>query len=87
MEIILVVAAVLFAAGAVAAIYRIVRGPTLLDRVVASDVLVVTVICAIGAEMAVNRHIDLLPIMLVLALFGIVSSVSVARFMSKQDDT
>jgi multicomponent Na+:H+ antiporter subunit F len=87
MEIILIVAGVLFAAAAVAAIYRIVRGPTLLDRVVASDVLVVTVICAIGADMAVTGHTDNLPVMLLMALFGIVASVSVARFMSKQDDT
>ncbi|GAB3616320.1 hypothetical protein GCM10027416_08770 [Okibacterium endophyticum] len=86
MLVILFIAGVLFTVAAAAATYRIVRGPSLLDRVVASDVLVVTVMCVVGAEMAINRHTDTLPIMLVLALFAIVSSVAAARFMSKQDD-
>ncbi|MCS5729929.1 monovalent cation/H+ antiporter complex subunit F [Herbiconiux moechotypicola] len=75
------------AAGAVGAIWRIVKGPSALDRIIASDVLIATAIIAIGAEMAVNRHTDTLPVMLGLALFGILGSVSVARFMSSRDDT
>ena len=59
------------------------RRLTLLDT---ATVLVATVMCAIGAEMAVNRHTDGLPVLLALAMFAIVGSVSVARFMSKQDD-
>ncbi|QJU56158.1 sodium:proton antiporter [Herbiconiux sp. SALV-R1] len=75
------------AAGAVGALYRIIKGPSALDRIIASDVLVATAIIAIGAEMAINRHTDNLPVMLGLALFGIVGSVSVARFISSRDDT
>lgn len=74
----------MFAASALCAVYRILVGPTLLDRVVASDVLVATAMCALGAEMAINRHTDTLPVMLVLAMFAIVGSVSAARFMSNQ---
>jgi multicomponent Na+:H+ antiporter subunit F len=87
MQIALIVAGVMFGIGALAAVYRIVTGPSLLDRVIASDVLVVTIMCVLGAEMAVNHHIDTLPVMLVLGMFGIVGSVSVARFMAKQDST
>ncbi|RWZ49893.1 sodium:proton antiporter [Labedella phragmitis] len=87
MQIALIAAGVMFGIGALAAVYRIVTGPSLLDRVIASDVLVVTIMCVLGAEMAVNHHTDSLPVMLVLGMFGIVGSVSVARFMSKQDST
>jgi multicomponent Na+:H+ antiporter subunit F len=87
MQIALIAAGVMFGIGALAAVYRIVTGPSLLDRVIASDVLVVTIMCVLGAEMAVNHHTDTLPVMLVLGMFGIVGSVSVARFMAKQDST
>lgn len=87
MQIALILAGVMFGVGALASVYRIVTGPSLLDRVIASDVLVVTIMCVLGAEMAVNRHINTLPVMLVLGMFGIIGSVSVARFMSKQDAT
>lgn len=86
MLVVVIIASALFGAAALAAVYRIIRGPSLLDRVIASDVLVATVMCAIGAEMAINRHTDGLPVLLALAMFAIVGSVSVARFMSKQDD-
>lgn len=87
MIIVIAIAGLLMAGGAVGAIIRIIRGPSALDRIIASDVLVATAIIAIGAEMAVNRHTDNLPVMLGLALFGIVGSVSVARFISSRDDT
>ena len=87
MIVVIVIAGTLFAAGAVGALYRIIRGPSALDRIIASDVLVATAMCAIGAEMAINGHTDTLPVLLGLALFGIVGSVSVARFISSRDDT
>ena len=85
MQVVAVIAGVLFGAGALCALYRIVRGPTVLDRVIASDVLVATVICAMGAEMAFNRHTDTLPVLLVLALFAVLGSLSVARFLPVRD--
>ena len=85
MPIVAVIAGVLFGAGALCALYRIVRGPTVLDRVIASDVLVATVICAMGAEMAFNRHTDTLPVLLVLALFAVLGSLSIARFLPVRD--
>jgi multicomponent Na+:H+ antiporter subunit F len=87
MIIVIAIAGLLMAVGAIGAIWRIIKGPSALDRIIASDVLVATVMCALGAEMAVNRHTDTLPVMLGLALFGIVGSVSVARFISSRDDT
>ncbi|MFD4421323.1 monovalent cation/H+ antiporter complex subunit F [Agromyces sp. NPDC058484] len=80
-----IVAGIMFGIGAIAAVTRIIRGPTILDRALATDVLLAIAICALGAEMAINRHTDTLVVMLVLAMFAIVGSISIARFMSKQD--
>ncbi|WP_437584319.1 monovalent cation/H+ antiporter complex subunit F [Paramicrobacterium sp. CJ85] len=87
LNIVIGIAVVLFAVGALAALYRLITGPTLLDRVVASDVLLVTVMCGLGAEMAINHHATSMPLLLVLAAFAFIGSVSVAKFMGKKDDT
>ena len=87
MQIALIIAGVLFSIGGIASLYRIIRGPSLLDRVVASDVFIVTIMCVIGTDMALNNHTETLPVMLVLAAFAFVGSVSFARFMAQQDET
>ena len=75
----------LFTAGAFLALYRIVRGPTILDRMIASDVLLTTLILVVGAEMVVNGHTRNVPLMVVLAAIAIFATVAVARYVSKQD--
>ncbi|MEV0729086.1 MULTISPECIES: monovalent cation/H+ antiporter complex subunit F [Polymorphospora] len=75
----------LLSTAAVLAIVRIVRGPTLLDRVVATDVLLAVLVGAIGAEAAFNRHATTLPILVVLSILGFVGSVSVVRFAARDD--
>jgi multicomponent Na+:H+ antiporter subunit F len=65
---------------------RVSLGPTMLDRVVALDVLVAVVICGLALEAAVQRHTTTLPILVVLSLLGFVGSVSVARFSPGSDD-
>ena len=87
LDIVAVIASVMFALAALLAVYRIVVGPSVLDRVIASDVLVATVICALAAEMALNRHTDTLPVLLVLALFAVLGSLSAARFLPARDNT
>ncbi|MGC5050740.1 monovalent cation/H+ antiporter complex subunit F [Micromonospora sp. DT48] len=65
---------------ALLALVRLYRGPSLLDRVVAADMLLATMVSAVGAEAAVNRHVTTLPVLVVLSLLGFVGSVSLARF-------
>ena len=86
MTVVLVLCVVMLAAAAVALVVRIALGPTMLDRVVALDVLVAVTICGLGLEAAVNRHTTTLPILVVLSLVGFVGSVSVARFTKGHDD-
>ncbi len=65
---------------------RITRGPTMLDRAVALDVLLAVVICGLAVEAAVRRHTTTLPILVVVSLVGFVSSVTIARFTRGSDD-
>lgn len=78
-------AGLLFSAACVTMV-RLRRGPTLLDRVLALDVLISIAVCALGLEAAVNRHATTLPIMIALSLVGFVGSVSVARFLGRDRD-
>lgn len=75
----------LFAAGALLSVYRILRGPSILDRMIASDVLLTTLMLVVGAEMVYNGHTRTIPMMLVLASTAIFATVAVARYVSKQD--
>ena len=75
-----VIVSVLLFAAASLVLLRIVRGPTTLDRIVAIDVLLAVVVCAIAAEAAYTRDATALPILVVLSILGFIGSVSVARF-------
>lgn len=84
-DIIYIVAGVLFSAGAFGALYRMLRGPTILDRVIASDVLLTTLILVVGAEMVYNAHTRTVPMMLVMAATAVFGTITVARYVSKHD--
>lgn len=85
MTIITVITIVLFAAGALIALYRMVIGPSILDRVIASDVLMTTTILVLGAEMVYSHHTRTIPIMVVIAATAVFGTIAVARYVSKQD--
>ncbi|WP_029146515.1 monovalent cation/H+ antiporter complex subunit F [Microbacterium luticocti] len=74
-----------FAAAALVALWRVVRGPSILDRVVAADVLLTEVLCVLGADMVINRHTQNLPVMLIIAAVGVFASIAIARFVARKD--
>lgn len=74
----------LLTAAAAMALYRIARGPSILDRMIASDMLLTPIICAMGAEMAYNGHTRNLTAMLVLAAAAFLGAVVVARYVSRR---
>jgi multicomponent Na+:H+ antiporter subunit F len=86
MSAVLAVCVALLGVAALLLVIRISRGPTMLDRVVALDVMVAVVICGLALEAAANRHSTTLPILGVLSLLGFVGSVSIARFTRGSDD-
>ena len=87
MNILLLVVMIVFGVAAILTIVRIVRGPSILDRAVASDVLLTEVMCVLGAEMAINGHTRTIPVMLIIAAVGVFGSISVARFVARRDNT
>jgi len=76
---------IVFTAAAVFGVVQVVRGPSILDRVIGSDVLLTTLILVFGAEMVINGHTQTIPIMVVLAATAGFSTVAVARYVSRQD--
>jgi multicomponent Na+:H+ antiporter subunit F len=85
MTILYVIVGVIFAIVAVLATARVVMGPTILDRVIASDVLLTTLILVLGVEMVINGHTRSIALMVVLAATSTFSTVAVARYVSNQD--
>lgn len=80
-----IAAVVLLAIGALLALLRLVRGPTILDRMIASDVLLTTLMLTVGADMIINGHTRTVPVMLVIAASATFATIAVARYVSKQD--
>lgn len=70
---------------ALAAIVRIVRGPTILDRMIASDVLLTTLVLAVGADMALRGHTDGIPLMVGVASTAVLATIVVARYVRRRE--
>ncbi|WP_111720499.1 monovalent cation/H+ antiporter complex subunit F [Homoserinimonas sp. OAct 916] len=84
MPIVYLVVGVAFTAAALISVYRILVGPRILDRMIASDMLMTTLICVLGVQMVVTGSIITVPIMLALAVTGFLSSIAVARYVSRR---
>lgn len=63
------------------AIWRAVIGPSNVDRILASDVIVATVVGGVGLMIVIAGSPSALPILLALSLVGFSGAVSVARFL------
>ena len=85
MTILLGVIYAMFCIAALLTVYKIIIGPSILDRAVASDVLLTLVMCVIASEMAINQHTRSLPLLLIIAAVGVFGSISIARFVARRD--
>ncbi|MFJ8862476.1 monovalent cation/H+ antiporter complex subunit F [Streptomyces sp. NPDC102451] len=66
-------------------LFRISRGPSMLDRAISLDVFAAVVIAGLGAKSAFALDSFYFPIMLVLAFLGFTGSVGIARFIAVRD--
>jgi multicomponent Na+:H+ antiporter subunit F len=82
MQLVLVITAVTLSIAAAGAIVRIAVGPSLLDRVLAADVLLAILGAALCIDMAVNRHLNNLMLVVAVSVIGFIGSVTVARFVA-----
>lgn len=86
MNVVVVICGVLLTVGALFAIVRAEKGPSMLDRTIALDIVVTTMIAAVALYAAVERRTDVVPILVVLSLVGFVGSVTIARFASVEPE-
>lgn len=75
-----IVAGVMLTGAAAATMFRLLAGPSTLDRLVALDTLVAVTMCAIGTWAAFSLDTTVTYSLTALALISFVGSVSVARF-------
>ena len=75
-----IAAGTMLSAAALATMFRMLLGPTTLDRLVALDTLVAVTMCAIGTWAAFSLDTTVTYSLTALALITFVGSVSVARF-------
>lgn len=85
-NVILGISVVLLFAAAFLALVRIIRGPAAVDRAAGNEVLVSTVVCVLGLQVAFTRDSSTLALLITLAMVGFLGSLSVARFGSAGDD-
>lgn len=77
---------ILLVSAALLTVVRIITGPSVLDRVVASDVLVSIVVCTLGAQTALVEGSSTMGLLITLSLVGFIGSVAVARFVARDRD-
>lgn len=75
-------AGVLLALALLCAIVRVWRGPSILERVLAVDVILAIVIAALCVDMAVSGHLNHLAFVVVAAGTGFIGSVTVSRYVT-----
>ncbi|TPW73617.1 monovalent cation/H+ antiporter complex subunit F [Schumannella sp. 10F1B-5-1] len=80
-----IVAGALVLLSALAAVVRIVRGPSILDRLIATDVLISCLMLGLGVEMVMNGHTRTIPLLVALAATAMFGTIAVARYVTKQD--
>jgi len=83
--VIAVVAVGAFVVAAVAGAVRLLRGPTLADRVAALDVVLISTMGAIAVDAAESGDTTNLQILVVIAIIGFTATVAASRFIEHED--
>lgn len=86
MNVVVVICAVLLGVSALLALWRVERGPSMLDRTIAVDVLTSLLVASIATYAAWTRRADLVPVLLALSLVGFLTSVTIARFAAVEPE-
>ncbi|MBA8989509.1 multicomponent Na+:H+ antiporter subunit F [Curtobacterium pusillum] len=68
------------------AVFRIVRGPTILDRMIGSDMVLTTALVVIGAAMVIRQDLTGVPVLVVIAATSVFATVAVARAVTPSSE-
>ncbi|GAA3723667.1 monovalent cation/H+ antiporter complex subunit F [Salinactinospora qingdaonensis] len=75
---------VMLGLGALCALLRLVRGPSVLDRLVCLNALSVLLVSSIAVEAAVRADTAYVGLMVTVALIGFVATLTAARFAERR---
>ncbi|GAA1138569.1 monovalent cation/H+ antiporter complex subunit F [Nesterenkonia lutea] len=67
--------------GAAGAVYRVYKGPSVLDRVISLDVMLIIVASIMIVDMVINDHQDFILFVVVTAVIGFLGAVAIARYV------
>ncbi|MFZ2529396.1 MAG: monovalent cation/H+ antiporter complex subunit F [Rhodococcus sp. (in: high G+C Gram-positive bacteria)] len=85
MTTILTVSGILLLISSLLITYRVLAGPTSLDRLVAVDAILAIAMCGLALWAVYSGDTTIAPAIVALALVGFIGSVSVARFRVRDD--
>ncbi len=71
---------------AIAALYRLVVGPSLADRIIALDLLLISLMSAIAIDAGVNGDSTWLKLLVVIAIIGFTATVASTAFIEREAD-
>lgn len=71
----------LLAVAAFCAVYRVFRGPSVLDRVISVDVILIVVASMLIVDMVLGDHQDFILFVVVTAVIGFLGAVAIARYV------
>ena len=75
-----------FAVSGLCAVYRLLRGPSLADRVIAIEVALVSLAGAIAVDAASRQSQTFLVTLIVIALVGLAGTFAASRFLERDID-
>ena len=78
------IATAAFVVTAVCAAIRLLRGPTLADRVIALDVVLISLMGGIAVDAAATGETAYLNALVVIAIVGFTATVAVSRFIEHE---
>jgi multicomponent Na+:H+ antiporter subunit F len=64
-------------------IYRIIKGPTIPDRVVALDAMTTVIVVTLGVYSYVQESVFFLDVALVLSIISFVGTVTISRYLDE----
>ncbi|HSP20886.1 MAG TPA: Na(+)/H(+) antiporter subunit F1 [Planococcus sp. (in: firmicutes)] len=84
-ETILSIALFLFIFAILLALYRIIKGPSMPDRVVALDMIGVNLISGVAVFSVVLQTHAFLEVILIVGILAFISTIALARFVERRD--
>ncbi|MBT1018226.1 hypothetical protein KJY77_03615 [Canibacter sp. lx-72] len=74
----------LFVTAGLLTLIRAIKGPTVLDRIVAADVFLTIIVSVMGIELIVNRHTHTVAVMVGATATAALATITVARFVRRR---